>query len=233
MFPLEDVTSDITSSYIDRKQLSQLAIDRYFEDPDFNTHQQTTVLGENNEYWPKTQDFDSAPTSPEPDKNDDLHKDDTELMSDAGLYRDFIVKTPAYSWLVASLYREATLTRATPDLMEGIRGKILGALPSHHKVSRKTSSQEYKATFELDWDPLSFVKEQQYTESPDEALERAITLTGSADDAQAMTTIEYLSQTWPATGKHVMRLVTDVARNTGHYASCEYTVYLFSGCDVF
>ncbi|KAN0078700.1 hypothetical protein V8E54_005213 [Elaphomyces granulatus] len=141
-------------------------------------------------------------------------------MPDASSYRDFIVKTPAYSWLVASLQREAILTRATPDLMEDIRGKILCALPSSHKVSRRAPSQEYKATFELDWDPLSFVKEQQYTESPDEALERAITLTGSANDAQAVTAGEYLSQTWPATGKNVMRLVIDVIHNTAdHHVS--------------
>ncbi|KAN0086849.1 hypothetical protein V8E54_000537 [Elaphomyces granulatus] len=63
--------------------------------------------------------------------------------------------------------------------MEDIRKKILCSLPSFYKVSRRAPSREYKATFKLDWDPLSFVKEQQYAESPDEALERAITLTGS------------------------------------------------------
>jgi hypothetical protein len=117
------------------------------------------------------------------------------------------------------------LNQDISDLMEDIRAKILGALPFYHEVGRSSS---YKATFELDWDPLSFVKEQRYTESPHEALERAITLTGSANDAQAMTTVEYLSQTWPATGKHVMRLVADVARNIDHSASCEFTVYLFA-----
>ena len=127
-----------------------------------------------------------------------------------------------------NLGREAILiTRTIPDLMEDIRRKVLCALPSSdHKVSNK-------ATFELDWDPLSFVKEQQYTESPDEALERAITLTGSANDAQAVTAGEYLSQTWPATGKNVMRLVIDVIRNTAdHHAGCKYIVRLFADCDI-
>jgi hypothetical protein len=152
---------------------------------------------------------------------DDVFEDDIEPRPDTNSYRDFVVKTPAYHWLVATLQREVTLKRATPDLMEDISKKILVALPSYRKVSRNAPSQEYKATFELDWDPLSFVKEQQYTESPDEALERAITLTGSANDAQAVTTGEYLSQTWPATGKHVMRLVTDVVRNTAdHHVAC-------------
>ena len=233
MFSLED----ITSPNIDRIQPGQFAISRYLEEPDFNMYQQTTALDENNEYHdnkpgptPKTHgNLDSVPTSLEPDENDDALEDDTEPTPDAGLYRDLILKTPAYSWLVACLQREAALSRATPDLMEDIREKILRALPSSHKVSRKAPSQEYKATFELDWDPLSFVKEQQYTESPDEALGRAITLTGSSNDAQALTPREYLYQTWPATGKHMMQLVTDVIRNiTDHYVACEYIIRLFT-----
>jgi hypothetical protein len=221
MFP----HGDVPSSSADRIPLGQLAISQYLEERDSNVYQKMTVLDEND-------DLNSAPPSLEPNENDDTLGDDTGPMPDAGSYRDFIVKTPAYSWLVASLQREAILTRATPDLMEDIRGKILCALPSSHKVSRKAPSQEYKATFELDWDPLSFVKEQKYTESPDEALERAITITGSANDAQAVTPAEYLSQTWPATGKYVMRVVIDVIRNTAdHHAGCKYIVRLFADCD--
>jgi hypothetical protein len=92
--------------------------------------------------------LDFAPTSPKLNANGDSSVDETE-PTDANLFRDFIVQTPAYSWLVANLRREATLTRATPNLMEDIRGKILGALPSSYQVSRKGPSQEYKATFEL------------------------------------------------------------------------------------
>ena len=90
-----------------------------------------------------------------------------ELSTDAELYRNFILTTPAYTWLIKSLQREVTITRADPDMMEIIGNKIFGALPSYRKVSRKVSSPEYKATFEVDWDPLAFVKEQQYTVSPE------------------------------------------------------------------
>lgn len=218
MFPIRDVTP----SNVDRIQPGEFAIGRWIDE-------QIVELAPIPEYH---DDFKLA--SPDPDENDDALEDDTKSTPDAGPYRDFIVKTPAYSWLVTSVQREATLTRATPDIMEDIREKILRSWPSFYKVSRRASSQEYKATFELDWDPLSFVKEQQYAESPDEALERAITLTGSVNNAQAMTTGEYLSQTWPATGKHVMRLVTDVVRNTAdHHIACEYIIRLFTGCDAF
>lgn len=219
MLPLEDVKFPD----VDRIWTGDFAIGRFLEEP-----------------MPETQDV------PKPDIQDDLEpdiqielepslnnliidkhnytaKDHEEPVPDSGPYRDFILETPAYRWLVASLQREATLARGTPDLMESIRETIFSALPSLQKISRKEPSQAYKATFELDWDPLEFVREQQYTESPEQALERAITLTGCSNDAQALTAKAYLCQTWPTTGKQVMRLVKDVVRRPeGHIGNHEY-----------
>lgn len=45
------------------------------------------------------------------------------------------------------------------------------------------------------------------------AVERAITLTGSARDAQALTCVQYLSQTWPLAGEYTMQVVKDVIAN--------------------
>jgi hypothetical protein len=205
-FPLQDVASS------DGVQSGEFAIGRYLAEEDSDT-------------WDidKISDNDKAVSVSIPTEPSEKSEGDSEPPPDSDLYHDFIVKSPAYSWLVASLQREATLTRATPDLMGDIGDKILSVLPSIHKVSRRAPSMECKATFELDWDPLSFVKEQQYVEKADEALKRAITLTGSTNDAQALTTSEYLTQTWPATGKFVMQLVVDVVRNTtGYHATCEY-----------
>ncbi|KAF2494968.1 hypothetical protein BU16DRAFT_462498 [Lophium mytilinum] len=144
-------------------------------------------------------------------------KDDDEAMPASDQYRDLLRETSAYKWLVATLRREATLSRGTPDLMEAIREEIFSALPSAPKVSRRQPSQPYKATFELDWDPWEFVKEQQYSETIEKALENAVTLTGCPNDAQALTTKAYLRQTWPATGSQVMQLVKDlVQKPKGH-----------------
>jgi hypothetical protein len=46
MIPLEDGAS----SKVDRIQLDQFTISRYLEEPEFNTHQQTTALVENNDH---------------------------------------------------------------------------------------------------------------------------------------------------------------------------------------
>lgn len=66
--------------------------------------------------------------------------------------------------------------------------------------------------FLIDWDPISFLREQQYQGSLHETIEKVITLTGSTKNAQALTTLEYLRQTWPTTGEHILQLVKDVLR---------------------
>jgi serine/threonine protein kinase len=205
MIPLEEASSPVVFG----EQPGQYLIDRYFEEPDFDMA----------ELPQSDNDLDSASPSPEPSEDENTPDDLSDEGADLGLYRDFILKTPAYSWLIATLKRELNLSRAKLDLMEGIRRDILSTLPSSHEVSRKKPSLEYKATFELNWNPISFVKKQQYSEDPHVALERAITLTGSKSDAQAMMTMEYMAQTWPATGTHVLQLVAKVVHSTtDHYA---------------
>jgi len=211
MLPLREGTLDASNSDVDKKEMSQFVMGRFLKDPEFNG----LYFGQDNN------GSDDQDQHKDQNEAEDWFVHEIELSTDAELYRNFILTTPAYTWLIKSLQREVTITRADPDMMEIIGNKIFGALPSYRKVSRKVSSPEYKATFEVDWDPLAFVKEQQYTVSPEIALERAITLTGSANDAQAVTTANYLFQTWPATGKQVMRLVMDVVRNSiDHHHIC-------------
>lgn len=210
----QDVDADAEASNANTIESNEFAMDRFLNDHEIP-------------YEPETQEplgDDFPPKSPEVEESDHIPED-----TNTSIYRDFTVRSPAYNWLVATLQREAILTRATPDLAEKIRKEILDCLQFYPNASRKAPSQEYRAIFELDWDPLSFVKEQQYAETPQEALERAITITGTVNDAQAVTTGEYLSQAWPATGKYVMQLVADAIRNTvDHNAVCRYTVCLFA-----
>ena len=166
-------------------------------------------------------------TEPKPQDTLEVDEGEPKLVSgpeevlNSGLYRDVVLATPAYKWLIASLQREARLTRTTPDLMERIKKTIFSALPPAPQPNREESSQEYKAVFELDWDPVAFVKEQEYSEAPEEALEKVITLTGSLNDSQAVTTKSYLCQTWPVTGEQVMRLVNDSLRRKGDVVDCK------------
>ena len=153
-------------------------------------------------------------------------EDNTEEMPQFLVYRDFIFENPAYEWLVACLRREFYLAPAEPNSMEVIREKILSCLLSTkttHSISRKRSPEPYKVTFEVEWDPVAFVKEQEYTGEPGRAIEMAITLTGSAEDAQALTCVQYLRQTWPSTGGHIMQLIKDVVRDRlSHRHRCKF-----------
>jgi hypothetical protein len=107
--------------------------------------------------------------------------------------------------------------------MEQIGAQIRGVLLSYgDEVSRKTPSQEYEATFELLWNPLHYLKNQPPHDDAEEVLGGAITLTGTVNDAQALTAPEYLCQVWPDSGMHVMQLITDVAcQDSEHIATSE------------
>ncbi|TGJ65999.1 hypothetical protein EYR41_009928 [Orbilia oligospora] len=129
----------------------------------------------------------------------------------AMVYRDFILKTPAFEWLVGVLRREITLlTPAEPNYMEITKRSVSECLPSSHRISKDRSAEAFNTIFLTGWKPLTFVKEQEYELKPSEAIERAVTLTGSAEDAQALTCVEYLCHTWPSTGKYIIELVKDV-----------------------
>jgi hypothetical protein len=176
-------------------------------------------LQEDSEYQDPPLTAAGRASSPGSDHNGDT-EDDVEPPGPTP-YQDYVLHSPAFHWLISTLLTEISLTRQRVDVMRTIRNQILGTLPSLHEVSRKKSSKEYRATFEMDWDPLSFVKDQKYQESPDQAIERSITLTGCPGDAQALTTGQYLAQTWPASGAEVMGIVAETMRNTDHHASGE------------
>lgn len=128
-------------------------------------------------------------------------------------YNDLFLKSPAYEWLLANLHKEFILAPAEPNTMEIIRSQIIESLPTSNRASRKRPPETYKMTFVLEWDPLEFVDEQGYQEEPQKAIGTAITLTGSATDAQALACSQYLRQTWPSTGKYIILLIEEVIRS--------------------
>lgn len=138
-------------------------------------------------------------------------------------YREFILKSESYEWLLSRLRRELHLYSTQPNTIQAIRGKILSSLPKPHKVSKKVSSQTYTAIFEVDWDVLGFFRTQGYLNLWDEVFEGVITLTGTLSDAQAATCAQYIRQTWPLTGEVMIQLVKGVLRGEeGNLQNCKY-----------
>jgi hypothetical protein len=158
-----------------------------------------------------------------PELDEDAGDSDEEFgVAELSMYRDVVFNSAAYQWLLARLRRELLLARTAPDCMETVRREIVASLPKSNKVSRHRSTEAHQMTFRVSWDPVAFVEEQEYREPPDEALERAITLTGNTRDAQALTCAQYLRQTWPSVGEHTMRLVKDMVRGQpGERYQCE------------
>ncbi|PTU23705.1 hypothetical protein P175DRAFT_0519743 [Aspergillus ochraceoroseus IBT 24754] len=141
-------------------------------------------------------------------------------------YCDTILRSPAYRWFLERVGKEIVLPVSKPDCMGRIRTKIIEAFPKLRLVSRHKPSEEYKATFDINWDPLQFFREREYKETIDEVLEAAITLTGSLDHAQALPCSSYMRQTWPLTGQDILDLVKKVTGNQDTYSTqlCDGTI---------
>lgn len=163
--------------------------------------------------------------------DDELYEDEDEEddLPEPHAYQDFIFGSAAYEWLLASLHKEFLLAPADPNIMEIVKREILASLPSSHKISRRKSPDAFNIMFEIDWDPLLFVKEQGYEEEVGEVIETTITLTaGSAGHVQALTCGQYLRQTWPSLGEHTLRTVKDIVRGEpGSKHTCKLWFYEF------
>lgn len=137
---------------------------------------------------------------------------DDDLHARLPNYRDFVTNNPAYEWLLATLHRELTWTTPNPNHMRAISKSIVGRLSqeaSFRTFSRNRRPHVCNMQYTLQWDPIRFMKEQEYESqiSLDDVLERAITLTGKVQEAQACTASQYLEQTWPHLGKVVLSVL--------------------------
>lgn len=150
--------------------------------------------------------------------DDDLSKeamdideiDDTDDIApqEIAKYRKIITGSAQYSWLLADMRRLCILTPGSPeDLMEKVRDTVRTALPRNIPISKRGPMPGCEVTFEVPWDPSGFWQKEKFHEDITRGLENAITITGSAEDAQATTAGEYLTQTWPVTAKHALKLM--------------------------
>lgn len=122
-------------------------------------------------------------------------------------YRHLITKSSAYNWLLAAMVRELTLGIQEKYILDSIHHEIRRSLPSVPTISIQRQPDPVTLVFRTNWDPAAFIAEQEYSEDNRLAMERAITLTGSLTDAQALSCVQYLRQTWPLSGEYTLRLL--------------------------
>lgn len=144
-------------------------------------------------------------------------EDNDNHLPELAAYKKLISSSPVYEWLLGSIRRELNLHPAEPNAQDAVRNKILDSLPSSRTVSRYDQPRIYQAKFILKWDPMAFVKEQEYDKGKDGFIGNIITITGSSQDAQAMTCLQYLHQTWHFYGANILQLVEATLLNEPGY----------------
>ena len=143
----------------------------------------------------------------------DLNSED--IQTNLPSYRDFVIGTPPYRWLLSRIQRDITMSVASPDIMRSISDQILVGLSRSNdakNLSRSQGPHICSVGFSIDWLLLKFLRDQGYQERPEDALGKVITLTGTATNAQALTTEQYIQQTWPLTGIRVLEALKDAVR---------------------
>ncbi|GFF93051.1 hypothetical protein IFM53868_07058 [Aspergillus udagawae] len=158
-------------------------------------------------------DNDKKDKNDENDENDETALDDSQLE----MYRNVVTGSTAYQWLLCRLHREASLTTSEASSWKALSTQIRQILYSRREsrlVSSRKAPPKCSAVFQSDWDHLAFIRDQEYKEEPEDAVERAIVIVqGPNGDVEAMPCSEYVGRTWPLFGEHFMGLVKHTVRS--------------------
>lgn len=169
--------------------------------------------------------FDNEAERPDiPGEVDDFATEDIEEeLPEIAAYRNLLSSSAAYEWLLGTIQREIQLNPTAPNAQGSIRDEILKSIPIPRVVSRYDAPQICQTTFTLNWDPLGFIIEQEYEKSVEGFLGKIITITGSSCDAQAMTSLQYLQQTWHSYATELLQLVeATIIGEPGSEYACKY-----------
>ena len=143
--------------------------------------------------------------------------------------RSFLLDGPAYQWLIDNARSSALLTERRGTVLEAITREIDAAFSSL-KTPKSPYFQVAQAIFDIDWDLPNFLRNQEYGTTLEIAVERAITVTGSRSNAQALSCMDYMCQTWPSSGHEVVRVLQMALRSLD--LSCSSKQNLQNICSV-
>lgn len=154
----------------------------------------------------------------ETDSNTENEEEDEERNSDSlsmdiDIFRQFVIKSPAYKWLIDTMFVEVTQTNSTAsqDIRSAIWGNVFHSLhprTGERLLTRQRPTQPHRITFTLDWDLRSFLKRRRVGGADyDAEFENIVTLTGTAQECQALTIGQYLLQAWPSSGRPMLQLI--------------------------
>lgn len=142
----------------------------------------------------------------------DINPDPTSTtdLSQMPQYRQFIQESSAYRWLLTKLKQHNRLTCEKPNIMDEIGVAIRNKLKtteSLRKMSRNRTPVLVEMTYTVNWNLLGFMQNRGIPSPFAAALPNILCLTGTWDEAQATTVIEYMDQTWPQSGRALITLL--------------------------
>ena len=120
--------------------------------------------------------------------------------------RSFLLEGPAYQWLLQNARSSALLTEREGTVLEADIRKI-DELLSSIRTLKQQHPRVFQIIFDMDWDLPNFLRAQEYDATLEIAFERAITVTACQYSAQALSCIDYMCQTWPSSGREVVRVL--------------------------
>ncbi|RBR07986.1 hypothetical protein FVER53590_28855 [Fusarium verticillioides] len=140
----------------------------------------------------------------------DIGSGEPNGLSQMPQYRQFILGSEAYQWLLTNISQQSRLSCEVPSLMNKIGATIRSILKEHipqHKMSRKQACIDFEMTYSLTLDIIGMMKRSGISSSFGKALTNILCLTGKCDEAQATSVAEYMAQTWPQSGGAIISLM--------------------------
>ncbi|KAL4887676.1 hypothetical protein BJY04DRAFT_225564 [Aspergillus karnatakaensis] len=133
-----------------------------------------------------------------------------------GFDTDLLNTLSAFRWLIGRLRAVVHLTSPAGSAMQHIEDQIVQShLPIQVRASG--SSITHIVTIVIAWGLKDYFWRQVSTENKmgcqEQTVDYSITLTGSLDDAQAVTCAQYLSQTWPSYWGIVLETLKGIAES--------------------
>jgi hypothetical protein len=132
--------------------------------------------------------------------------------------REFLVEGHAFKRLMERIRVASLVTERKDSISQSIRTQIIEATSTRESLRRQTHDRDpgtniFEATFRVLWSPVAFL-ETQFVENT--AIMDVITLTGTADHAQALSCASYMRQTWPWSGEACVKILQAAIDHGSH-----------------
>jgi hypothetical protein len=140
-------------------------------------------------------------------------------------FPSFVKKSASYSWLLSMIKRaQQSKTPGSWDVMSGVSNSILDRTLTNRLATTLRSRgvpMTIKSSISIDWDLMTFIRQQEYDLRAEDVLDLAICLTGTGNEAYGTTAKDFLEQTWTQTYKPLYRLMKEFLTTETGTCECE------------